>query len=68
MKIHFEQMVKTEKFNGRKSDLVDSGFVKTCNELVIGLQFRWPQNQLRQIQLPKNQLPQTNCRKTNCLK
>ena len=33
MKIHLEQI--NDK-NGGKSGFVDSGFVKTCDELVIG--------------------------------
>ena len=36
MKIHLEQFWAKDKFYGKKSGFVDSGFVKTCNELVIG--------------------------------
>jgi hypothetical protein len=36
MKIHSEQIKGNNKFNGKNSDFVDSGFVKTCDELVIG--------------------------------
>ena len=36
MKIHLEQ---NDKFHYKKSGFVDSGFVKTCDELVIGLVF-----------------------------
>ena len=53
-----EILESCKKFHGKNPDLVDSGFVKTCDELVKGLQVRWPLNQLRQIQLPQNQLPQ----------
>ena len=33
MKLHLEQI----KFHRKESGFVDSGFVKTCDELVIGL-------------------------------
>ena len=37
MKIHIEQIKANNRFHGeKKSSLVDSGFVKTCDELVIG--------------------------------
>ena len=37
MKIHSEQIKTKDKFHGeKKSGFVDSGFVKTCDELVIG--------------------------------
>ena len=37
MKIHLEQIKGNNKFYGKKkSGFVDSGFVKTCDELVIG--------------------------------
>ena len=33
-----EEIKSNDKFHGgKKSDFVDSGFVKTCDELVIGL-------------------------------
>ena len=35
MKIHLEQIKKTSKFLGKKLGIVDSGFVKTFDELVI---------------------------------
>ena len=35
MKIHLEQIKANDKFYGKSSDFVDSGFVKTCDELVI---------------------------------
>ena len=35
MKIHLEQFKANDKFHGNNSDFVDSGFVKTCDELVI---------------------------------
>ena len=37
MKMHSEQIKANNIFHGKKSDFVDSGFVKTCDELVIGL-------------------------------
>ena len=38
MKIHLEQTKENDKFHGKKkSGFVDSGFVKTCDELVIGV-------------------------------
>ena len=37
MAIHLEQVKENEEIHwGKKSDFVDSGFVKTCDELVIG--------------------------------
>ena len=37
MKIHLEQIKANDRFHGKKkSEFVDSGFVKTCNEFVIG--------------------------------
>ena len=37
MKIYLEQIKANDKFyGGKKSGFVDSGFVKTCDELVIG--------------------------------
>ena len=38
MKIHLEQIKATDKFHGKNSGFVDSGFVKTCDELVIDLE------------------------------
>ena len=35
MKIHLEQIKANNKFHGKNSGFVDSGFVKTCDELVI---------------------------------
>ena len=38
--IHFDSSMKikaNDKFHGKNSGFVDSGFVKTCDELVIGL-------------------------------
>ena len=35
MKIHLEKIKTNIKFHGKKSGFVDSGFVKTCDELVI---------------------------------
>ena len=40
MKIHLEQIKTNDKFYGKYSGFVDSEFVKTCDELVIGLQKR----------------------------
>ena len=37
MKIHLAQMKANYRFHGKNSDFVDSGFVKTCDELVIDL-------------------------------
>ena len=37
MKIHLEQIKANDKYHGKNSGFVDSGFVKTCDdELVIG--------------------------------
>ena len=36
MKIHLEQIQANDKFHGANSGFIDSGFVKTCDELVIG--------------------------------
>ena len=36
MKIHLQQIKANNKFHGKSSAFVDSGFVKTCDELVIG--------------------------------
>ena len=36
MKFHLEQIKANDKFPGICLDFVDSGFVKTCDELVIG--------------------------------
>ena len=38
MKIQLERIKANENFMEKKSGFVDSGFVKTCDELVIGLQ------------------------------
>ena len=35
-KINLEQIKANDKFHGKNSGFVDSGFVKTCDELVIG--------------------------------
>ena len=35
---------KPHKFYGKYSDFVDSGFVKTCDELVIGCSSRWAEH------------------------
>ena len=35
MKFHLEQMKNNDKFDGKNSGFLDSGFVKTCDELVI---------------------------------
>ena len=35
MKIHLEQVKTNDQFDGKNSGFVDSGFVKTCDELVI---------------------------------
>ena len=37
MKIHLEQIKAINKFHGQNSGFVDSGFVKTCDELDIGI-------------------------------
>ena len=36
MKIHLRQIKANDKFHGISSGFVDSRFVKTCDELVIG--------------------------------
>ena len=36
VKNNLEQIKASEKFHGKISGFVDSGFVKTCDELVIG--------------------------------
>ena len=36
MKVHLEQIKANDKFQENSSGFVDSGFVKTCDELVIG--------------------------------
>ena len=35
MKIHLQQIKTNDKFHGKKSGFVNSGFVKTCDEFVI---------------------------------
>ena len=37
MKVHIKQIKTNKNFIEKKSGFVDSGFVKTCDELVIGL-------------------------------
>ena len=37
MKIHLKQTKENDKIKWRKSGFVDSGFVKTCDEIVIGV-------------------------------
>ena len=37
MEIYLEQMKANVKFHGKKLGFVDSGFVKTCDELVVGM-------------------------------
>ena len=37
MKIHLQQIKANDKFHGKSSGFVDSEFVKTCDELVIGV-------------------------------
>ena len=36
MKIHLKRIKANVKFHGKNTGFVDSGFVKTCDELVIG--------------------------------
>ena len=36
MKIYLEHIKANEKYHGKKIGFVDSGFVKTCDELVLG--------------------------------
>jgi hypothetical protein len=36
MKINLEQIKANDKFHGKNSGFIDSGFVKKCDELVIG--------------------------------
>ena len=43
MEIHSEQIKTDNKFHvGKKSDFIDSRFVKTCHELVIDVTSLWP--------------------------
>ena len=42
MKTHLEQIKENDKILGKSSGFVDSGFVKTCDELVIGLLLKGP--------------------------
>ena len=37
MKIHLEQIKANDTFHGKNTGFVDSGFVKTCYELIIGV-------------------------------
>ena len=37
MKNNLEQIKTNDEFHGKNSGFVDSGFVKTCDELVIGV-------------------------------
>ena len=37
MKIHLGQIKANDKFHAKDSDFVDSGFVKTFDELAIGV-------------------------------
>ena len=44
MKIPLKQIKANNKFHGeKKSGFVDSGFVKTCDELVIGSEKKGPE-------------------------
>ena len=43
MKIHLQQVKTNDKFYGKNSGFVDSGFVKTCDELVIGSEKKGPE-------------------------
>ena len=36
MKIHLQHIKANNKFHGKRTAFVDSGFVKTCDELVLG--------------------------------
>ena len=36
MEIHLEQIQANDKFHGTNLGFIDSGLVKTCDELVIG--------------------------------
>ena len=38
MKIHLEEVKSKRQISLKKSGFIDSGFVKTCDELVIGVQ------------------------------
>jgi hypothetical protein len=42
MKNHSEQIKTNDKFHGKNSVFVNSGFVKTCDELVIDLSWDDP--------------------------
>ena len=41
MKIHLEQIKANDKFDGKNSGFIDSGFVKTCGQLFIDQTSRW---------------------------
>ena len=41
MKIHLEQIKTNHKYHEKNSGFVDSEFVKTCDELVIGRSARF---------------------------
>ena len=55
MKFHLEQIKANDKFHGICLDFVDSGFVKTCDELVIGQPCQRPQGAHRRVH--QRQLP-----------
>ena len=50
---YFEQIKQTANFHGKNSGFVNSGFVKTCDELVIGL---WPTWTMCRIELCPSQI------------
>jgi deoxyribodipyrimidine photolyase len=49
MKIHSENIKAIEKFHGNYSGFIDSEFVKTCNELVIGPDLRFGSLSIRKF-------------------
>ena len=51
MQIHLGQIKRNDKFHGKHSGFVDSGFVKTCDELVIGqpTHLHMTQEQIRKL-------------------
>ena len=63
MKIHLELLKANDKFHGKNnSGFVDSGFVKTCDELVIGHRGRCNAHGLGHPQLiPIVKLRQPRC-------
>ena len=49
MKIHSEKIKAIDKFHGKYSGFIDSEFVKTCDELVIGPDLRFGSLSIRKF-------------------